>query len=663
MGEKKSRITKRSCVFLVIALVVCLIGSAMASLIQSGFGAVSVKNYNNSSMSDIAEKIKQNNTDAGKNIEVSFTTSATAKMTYKVLAPKTATAENPAPAIVIMHGGLSNKDTTAPVFVELARRGFVVIAFDAMGHGKTDQAVDGLTHNTMGMEAMVELAMSMPFVDETQVGVTGHSWGNNGSAAVVNAINLETKNPRISAFLCAQGSLAIYDLQPGAMDGVNFGFSAGKYDEVDTTYFSSYTLPTTPFAIGWIQEVYSDFNETEVPLGVWFDENGAHQIQEGTKYNGAGGRVMYNPENTHPAALFSETGVATNINFFYGAFGTPAGAEYISSTSQVWGWYIAFLVIGLVGWFAVILAVFDLLLYTPAFRRLRGSSDRLVLNDRDRLPSFKDPKESLPLILMFVLLTVVSYFTLLPCTSAGAKLIPSSNFFPNAAHTSSAFGYWSFIIALVSLIAVYIVSGVKVLINRKNLQYSWQSPVAVAGIKGGELVQTALLAFTVFCTAHILLWVIDAIFNVDFVIATIDFTTFRPAKIFVMFRYLLLCAPFYIVNAILNADTRFNDLPEWVSTAILCLGNVCGLCIFLVVQYSSLFSTGLLATPDACSTCTVVWSMLVPLVVGPIIARYTYRRTGNIWAGAILNSFIFIMMQVGTGQYMINGINITMFGL
>ena len=55
--------------------------------------------------------------------------------------------------------------------------------------------------------------------------------------------------------------------------------------------------------------------------------------------------------------------------------------------------------------------------------------------------------------------------------------------------------------------------------------------------------------------------------------------------------------------------------------------------------------------------------MLVPLTLSPIIARYTYKRTGNIWVGALLNSFIFIMMQVGTGQYMIEGIDITMFGL
>lgn len=658
-----SKIRKRTVIFTAVALAFCFFGSICASLAQSGFGSVHVETYNDRTMTEIAETIEANNAEGNKNITVTFTTSNTDKMTYKVLIPQNATAASPAPAVVIMHGGLSNKNTTAPVFIELARRGFVVVAFDAMGHGKTDKAVDALTHNTMGMEAMVELAMSLPCVDENQVGVTGHSWGDNGAAAVINVINLETDNPRINAFLCAQGSLGIYDLKPGAMDGVTFGFSAGKYDEMDVTYFGSYTLPSTQFAIDWIKEVYPEFDESSVPLGVWFDKNGPHELSEGTKFDGVGGRVLYNPSNTHPAALFSTTAVGVNINFFYGAFGVPTGAEYISSDNQVWMVYIAFLVIGLAGWFALALAFFDLLLYTPMFCHLRGSKDSLIIDDRASLPSFKDPKESIPLIVMLVVVAIFAYLTILPCTTAASKLIPTSNFFPNAAHTSNALGYWSFIVALGSLLALYIVSQVKVALNRKNAGYQWKNPLDPAKLGFWRVVQSALLAFTVFCLIHIVLRIIDALLDVDFVIAIVDFTTFRPEKLFVIFRYMILCAPFYIVNAILSANTRYKDLPEWASTAILCVGNVLGLAMFLIQEYSSLFGVGALAHPDASSTCVVIWAMLVPLVVGPIVARYTYRRTGNIWVGALLNALIFITMQAGTGQYMIEGIDITMFGL
>ena len=123
-----SGIKKRTLIFTAVALVLCLVGSIFASLVQSGFGYVNVENYNNKTLAEIADTINENNSISGKNIQVSFTASTTDKMTYKVLIPKNATEETPAPAVVIMHGGLSNKDTTAPVFIELARRGFVVIA-------------------------------------------------------------------------------------------------------------------------------------------------------------------------------------------------------------------------------------------------------------------------------------------------------------------------------------------------------------------------------------------------------------------------------------------------------------------------------------------------------------------------------------------------------
>lgn len=136
---------KRALVLFVIALVLCFAGSLGANLVQSGGGSINVQNYNNKPLAQVAETIAVNNTAGNKNITATFTSSTTEKMTYKVLVPKNATPENPAPAVVMMHGGLSNKDTTAPIYIELARRGFVVIAFDAMGHGKTDKG-GGRTH-------------------------------------------------------------------------------------------------------------------------------------------------------------------------------------------------------------------------------------------------------------------------------------------------------------------------------------------------------------------------------------------------------------------------------------------------------------------------------------------------------------------------------------
>jgi len=49
------------------------------------------------------------------------------------------------------------------------------------------------------------------------------------------------------------------------------------------------------------------------------------------------------------------------------------------------------------------------------------------------------------------------------------------------------------------------------------------------------------------------------------------------------------------------------------------------------------------------------------MVMSPIIARYTYKKTGNVWIGAAFNLFLFTMSLIGTGQYM--NYPITLFGL
>ena len=59
-------------------------------------------------------------------------------MSAYIFIPETATSENPAPAVVVSHGYLNNKEMTDAYYVELARRGFVVVSVDQPGHGDSD---------------------------------------------------------------------------------------------------------------------------------------------------------------------------------------------------------------------------------------------------------------------------------------------------------------------------------------------------------------------------------------------------------------------------------------------------------------------------------------------------------------------------------------------
>ena len=101
---------RKNLIFLIVMVVVIVFSAIMADQIESGFGKVEVT----------IEEIE----DPDGNIVVA-----------KLYRPKEATASNPLPAVVNMHGYQNDKDVQGPFSIELARRGFVVLAPDALGHG------------------------------------------------------------------------------------------------------------------------------------------------------------------------------------------------------------------------------------------------------------------------------------------------------------------------------------------------------------------------------------------------------------------------------------------------------------------------------------------------------------------------------------------------
>ena len=54
---------------------------------------------------------------------------------YKLYTPRSATAQNKAPGVLLLHGYQNDHETCAAYAIELARRGAVVLALDEYGHG------------------------------------------------------------------------------------------------------------------------------------------------------------------------------------------------------------------------------------------------------------------------------------------------------------------------------------------------------------------------------------------------------------------------------------------------------------------------------------------------------------------------------------------------
>lgn len=69
---------------------------------------------------------------------LTIATSEGAVLSAKLWRPKNASAENPAPAVILVPGGNANLEYMSATSLELARRGYVAIAIDPFTIGRSD---------------------------------------------------------------------------------------------------------------------------------------------------------------------------------------------------------------------------------------------------------------------------------------------------------------------------------------------------------------------------------------------------------------------------------------------------------------------------------------------------------------------------------------------
>ncbi|MEA1078817.1 hypothetical protein U8M15_28390, partial [Klebsiella pneumoniae] len=73
-------------------------------------------------------------------------------------------------------GYINTREMQSPFAIELARRGFVVLAMDMRGHGYSEGAVK-FPGSDLGGAAALRYLTSLPFVDKANAGLEGHSMG------------------------------------------------------------------------------------------------------------------------------------------------------------------------------------------------------------------------------------------------------------------------------------------------------------------------------------------------------------------------------------------------------------------------------------------------------------------------------------------------------
>jgi dienelactone hydrolase len=608
----KEKLLKRNGFWLVLSLVLVLISAVGASLVQTDGGTVKVK-------------------------EMYWETSTGVGLSALIFKPDSATAENKAPAIVVSHGRYNNKEMQEGNFVELARRGYVVISIDMYGHGDSDYTkIDTNATGGTGMYDAVKLLADLPYVDADRIGVTGHSAGGfavNYSVAIDNAADEQL----IAAALLVSADPTYADADGNLVDVFgdrDAGVIAGQYDE----FFFRVNGPTGPSNA---PRDYIDTPNAQSFLN--YGSEGGDVRDADTVYTDGGGmRVIYTPAEIHPWAHFSAESVGYAVEFFEEALGAP---EPIAPEAQLWQLREFFTALGLVGFGIFLVAFTRALLATRPFAALAAEQAPQILPaTRKGLAWFWGGVVASVIIsaVSFVLVTVnptvsgIGFFGAPPLHPQGPPFF---------------IGVWAALNGIAGLIILAITYNA---FSKKNGQ-----TFRAAGVLPGwrKLFHTLGLAAVVVVSAYALVFIVDYFFTTDFRLWVLAIRAFEPDKLLIALPYLPFFLLYFVVNSILlNGFSRITLAGrEWLNTAVLAVANALGPIIIIVIQYVTFFSTGLpVGGLGPFSAMYVIWlfPVVVILAAAAVISRKIYRSTGNPWLAGFINAAVVTLIAVSNSLTM-----------
>ncbi len=312
---------------LLLCLLILLAAVLLASSVQRDFGRIHVSNVTYHNQNGIPVRAK-------------------------LLRPVAATAQQPVPGIVYIHGYQNNREISDAFAIELARRGFVVLSIDAIGRGNSGIPCDPAAPDfdqTYGGRASLETLRALPYVDSTRVGLMGHSLG----AEMAYTIALDDP---------AVGALGIsgfaYTLDASPTNPKNMLMVIGQYDE--------YRQRMT--GIDDIQAEWMSSPQTQQVIPVSDPQAGVTygDFAQGTA------RCVFLPPVIHIQESHSRAAVAEALDWMRSALGPP-DERWTASTSQTWPLKEWATLVAMLAGLAALLPLGLILLRTRLFRPLAGT--------------------------------------------------------------------------------------------------------------------------------------------------------------------------------------------------------------------------------------------------------------------------------------------------
>jgi dienelactone hydrolase len=521
-------------------------------------------------------------------------------MSALLYVPASATAAQPAPGVLAVHGYINTRETQDGFAIEFARRGYVVLALDQTGHGYSDPPAFS---NGFGGPAGLAYLRALPMVDKANIGLEGHSMGGWTVLAAAKAA------PDAYRALVLEGSSTG---APFAADGDaawprNLAVVFSQYDEFAKLMWGVDRAKDVA-ASAKLATLFG----TTAPVA-------ANRLYGSVDLGTA--RILKTPPVTHPGDHISRTAIGDATDWFSRTL--RGGAPKVAS-DQTWPWKEVGTLIAFVGFVSLLLGTFDLLLRTPPFAALRAAPAPAR--------TARDGRWWATLI-AGALIPAITYF---PFMALGGLLLPPSAIFRQT--VTSQIMFWALLNAAIVLLLGLLLKAPR---------------PATAPRPGLGLV----IAVVTVAVGFLAVWVSDVLFKTDLRFFVLALKLPAAHQWIAFLIYLAPLTGFFAVTlgalhrnlAVAGEGAARSYLSAIAALAL-------GFAVLLALDYGWLFATGALLTPWDPLDTVIAMQFLPLMTIVAVISAFAWRRTGSALPGALIcGLFVTWYITAGTATHWADG--------
>lgn len=617
-------------------------------------------------------------------------------VSYTVYKPKAASATEPAPAIFVVPGFTRTKATMAQYAVELSKRGSVVFTIDPGSQGGTTHAgyeVDpvtgeyvldsqgnkiqnGYSSGRSGAGYILQYVYNnideFDYIDRDRIGIVGHSAGGGDATKLAADFAGNTYEESIikalyfSGYIKTSAANVFYKLR------CNSAMSYPKYDEGAFRYQDE-NQAFEIISLRFINEVNSKSAGANGKFDEFVTGYEYGNFDDGTY------RVIYRENMNHCFEMYDPTSISNINNFFRRSLNLSNEYE---DDCQTWFGKELSNGIGLAAGFTLMLSLIACIVtFVPfmkpvaeeAFERKENEQKFVEKYSSDVYVRAKSPVEKvnkgigrrLLFWIPMIITAIIACLDYIPLARLSMDLFPEAAgniytfYFPE--RMMNAVFLWAVVNGSVGLVVwilttlfenLYFYIEHKVTGNPSRVDWS---KFAGLKVKPMNLLKSLGMSVLLFFVFYGVLQLVNVATHQDWRFMLISASPLNARMIVTWLIYIAGFYVFYISNSIrVNLGIAREGYKEWQVMLIGALANCLGLVFIIIINYYVYFTTGTVYYGYYSPTdgnemwlyINMVFGLIPMMGILPVFNRYAYKKTGNVYSGALLFCMIFIMMSL-----------------